>query len=134
MREYRIKVTSYTGFHLKCIHFANSYQVKFKVKLAITSNTALDLSWESTCVDSKNFAALPGDENKMCKNSKCENFPVYGMYTCMYVCMYVHVYIHTYIHAYMYSQSLFVAVSLSPFSHLTLFLLTLYVPFLSRFS
>ena len=37
MFKYHIKVASYTGFHLKRTHIANSSQVKLKVKLVVTS-------------------------------------------------------------------------------------------------
>ena len=43
VREYCIKVASYTRFHLKHIHISNSSQVKLKVRLDVTSNTALVL-------------------------------------------------------------------------------------------
>ena len=62
--EHHIKVASYIGFYVKHIRNASSSQVKLKVKLALTSNTALVLGVHMH--DRKNVKCLPGDENKQC--------------------------------------------------------------------
>ena len=41
------------GFYVKHLRITNSPQVKLKVKLAVTFNAALDLSWNFSCVSCK---------------------------------------------------------------------------------
>ena len=74
--EYRIKVVSYTGFHLKCLIATSS-----QVKLVVSSNThctVLKLHMHELVVliiHCQNiFATLRGSENKTHKNLKHENF------------------------------------------------------------
>ena len=72
--EYCIKVASYTGFQLKCIHVTSSSQLKLKVKLAVTSNIALALrlhvheTSKFYLHTAKIFSTLPNGENKTHKN------------------------------------------------------------------